>query len=546
VYVVPLVAGLGVLLFPDGRLPGPRWRPVAGLAVLMLAALTVGRAFSSTLDHWTARPNPLALPWGLAAAAGAIEDLGLLLMFPVAALAALSLVRRAAAEPAPVLRLANAAATFVALSYLVCLIWSLAGGSTIDVAAFEGLPVVGLAVVTTIGIVRYRLFDLRVAVNRTLVYGTLTLLVVALYLSSSAVVELVVAGGLVSDLLAGSLVAFAALPLRDWLQRSANTLLYGDRDDPYTAISRLTARLDAVAQTADVLPAVARTVSDSLRLPYVAVELRGEITATSGRRGEADLEALPLTFQGEPLGRLLCEPRTAGERFGPADLRLLRDLARHIAVAAHEVRLTRDLLRSREQLIRAREEERRRIRRDLHDGVGPRLAGIALGIDGARRALETDPAAAAQILLDLRQATQESVAEVRRVAYDLSPPALDQLGLLGALREQVQRLGGQLVTAPDLPELPAAVEVAAYRIALEALTNAARHAHAGDYHVRLTINGGLCVEVEDDGIGLPDGYHAGVGITSMRERAGELGGSLQVERRVPAGTRVLATLPLES
>jgi signal transduction histidine kinase len=547
VYVVPLVASFGVLLFPDGRLAGRRWRPVAWLAVLMLAGLTLGRAFAPQLDHWP-RPNPFAPPWGLATVADGLQGVGLLLIFPVSALAALSLVRRtrgAADDLAPVMRLAAATAVLIASSYLVCLIWSLAGGQTIDVAAVEGAPVVGLAVVTTIGIVRHQLFDLRVVLNRTLVYGALTLLVVALYLTISTLAGLLVDGRLVSDLLAGALVAFAALPLRDRLQRSVNRLLYGDRDDPYAAISRLTARLDAVAETGDVLPAVVRTVSESLRLPYVAVELGGEITATSGHRAGGELQELPLTHQSERLGTLVCETRTPDDRFGPTDRRLLRELARHVAVAAHEVLLTRDLRRSREQLIRAREEERRRIRRDLHDEIGPGLAGIALGIDGARRSIRSDPAEAERILLDLRRAAQDSVADIRRVAYDLRPPALDQLGLLGALREQVQRLGGQLGAPAELPELPAAVEVAAYCIVLEALTNAARHAHAGDCRVRLSLNGGLCVEVEDDGVGLPERHEAGVGLRSMRERASELGGSLRVERRQPNGTRVLATLPLE-
>jgi signal transduction histidine kinase len=126
----------------------------------------------------------------------------------------------------------------------------------------------------------------------------------------------------------------------------------------------------------------------------------------------------------------------------------------------------------------------------------------------------------------------------------LRPPALDQLGLVGALREQAQRLGGELEAPRDLPPLPAAVEVAAYRIALEALTNAARHAHATGCHVRISLNGGLRVEIEDDGIGLPERYVAGVGLASRRERAGKLGGTLDVRQREPSGTRVLAILPL--
>jgi signal transduction histidine kinase len=208
------------------------------------------------------------------------------------------------------------------------------------------------------------------------------------------------------------------------------------------------------------------------------------------------------------------------------------------------VLLTRDLVRSREQLVVAREEERRRVRRDLHDGLGPSLAGIALGIDAARRSLRDDPEQADRELVELRTAAQQSVVEIRRIAHDLRSPALDQLGLLGALRAQVERFGGRLEAPDALPILSAAVETAAYRIALEALANAHRHADAAECRVRLSIGDGLRVEIEDDGIGFGEGLEPGVGLSSIRARADELGGSLLVERLVPRGTRILAILPL--
>jgi signal transduction histidine kinase len=542
---VPLIAGFGVLLFPDGRLPSRRWRPVFALACLMLAALTFGLAFASDYFDWS-KPNPLAAPWGLDSVATVVYQPGLLLMFPVAALGSASLIgraRRAKGVDRRMLRLGAIPATIIAVSYVGCIAFAIAGGNTIFVFGFECIGVVALAVTTAIGVVRYGLFDLRVAINRTAVYGALTLIVVGLYLGISASGGLVTTGA-VSAVVAGALVALAALPLRDFLQRSINRLLYGDRDDPYLAISRLTTRLDAVAETADVLPAVVRTVGECLRLPYVAVELRGAVAAEHGRIGAGEPYELPLPFQGEPLGRLRCETRRRGEAFSVSDLRLLRELAQHVAVAAREVLLTTDLVRSREQLVHAREEERQRIRRDLHDGLGPSLAGIALGIDSARRSLRDDPEQADRELDDLRQAARHSVVEIRRIAHDLRPPALDQLGLVGALRAQVQRLGGSIETPDELPELSAALEVAAYRIALEALANANRHAQAADCRVRVSIGDGLRVEVEDDGIGVPESYEPGVGLSSIRERARELGGSLVVERLVPRGTRVLAILPL--
>jgi signal transduction histidine kinase len=544
---VPLIAGFGILLFPDGRLPTRRSWAVAAVAGLMLACLTFGLACKPEYFDWS-RSNPGAAPWGLDSIADVVYGPALALMFPVSTLTALTLLgrtRRAHGDQRSLLRLALFPAIGIAISYLGCAIVSSAGGNTIYVFAFECVAVIALAAGAAIGVVRYGLFDLRVVVNRAAVYAALTVIVIALYLGISAAVGLL-ASDRPSEIAAGALVALAALPLRDRLQHWANRLLFGDRDDPYAAISRLSSRLDAVAETTELLPTVVRTVGESLHLPYVAVELRGELTAVYGRPGGGTPHSLPLTFQGERIGAMLCETRAPGEQFAPADRRLLGELAHHVALAAREVLLTRDLVRSREQLVVAREEERRRVRRDLHDGLGPSLAGIALGIDAARRSLRNDPEQADRELAELRAAAQESVVEIRRIAHDLRAPALDQLGLIGALRAQVERFGSRMEAPDDFPILSAAVETAAYRIALEALANAHRHADATECRVRLSIAGGLRVEVEDDGVGFDEPLEAGLGLTSIRERADELGGSLVVEPRLPRGTRVLAILPLGS
>lgn len=211
-----------------------------------------------------------------------------------------------------------------------------------------------------------------------------------------------------------------------------------------------------------------------------------------------------------------------------------------------------ELQRARERLVATREEERRRLRRDLHDGLGPALAGAALKVEAAENLLKSDTAAASSLLEDARAEIQDAVADVRRLVYALRPPALDELGLVGALREQAERLGvGEHVridvNAPEhLDGLPAAVEVAAYRIALEAMTNAARHADARTCMVRISVNGALELEISDDGHGLPSDYRTGVGIASMHERADELGGTCDIERVDGQGTRVRARLPLGS
>ena len=218
-------------------------------------------------------------------------------------------------------------------------------------------------------------------------------------------------------------------------------------------------------------------------------------------------------------------------------------------MAAHAVRLTADLQRSRERLVTTREEERRRLRRDLHDGLGPRLAAQTLKIGSARFLYPRDPAAADALLSELEADMESAISDIRRLVYDLRPPALDELGLVAAIHEaatQYTTNGLRVnIDAPEsLPPLPAAVEVAAYRITQEALTNVVRHAEARNCKVRLSLGGGLELEIIDDGVGLPEDRRTGVGLTSMRERTAELGGTCVVEPFAAGGTRVLARLPL--
>jgi signal transduction histidine kinase len=250
------------------------------------------------------------------------------------------------------------------------------------------------------------------------------------------------------------------------------------------------------------------------------------------------------------VGELRLAPRSGSDRFSAADRRLLTDLARQAGAAAHAVRLSADLQRSRERLVAAREEERRRLRRDLHDGLGPVLAAQALKAGSARALYARDPAAADALLGELETDLQAALEDIRRLVYELRPPSLDQLGLAGALRQLAARYEPRLRVSFDLsrqlPALPAGLEVAIYRIADEALANVARHAQAGHCRVRLWADGWLRLEVADDGIGLPDEPRPGVGSTSMRERAEELGGTCSLEPNLPHGTRVVVQLPLST
>jgi signal transduction histidine kinase len=407
-----------------------------------------------------------------------------------------------------------------------------------------------------IAILRYRLWDIDIIINRTLVYGALSASVAGIYvLVVGALGALFQArGDLAISLIATALVALVFQPLRERLQRAINRLMYGERDDPYAVLARLGQRLEATLASDAVLPTIVETVAQALKLPYAAIAVPGNGAPTVvayGTPAQAPL-TLPLIYGAEMVGELLLAPRAPGENVSPAERRLLEDLARQAGIAVHAVRLTHDLQRSRERLVTTREEERRRLRRDLHDGLGPALAGFTLKVAAIRNLFPRDQAAADALLIELGAEIEAAVGDIRRLVYDLRPPALDELGLVGAIRARAVQYstnttGGLQVRveAPgDSPLLPAAVEVAAYRIAEEALANVVRHAQARRCVVRLSLDDALQVEICDDGVGLPAARHVGVGLLSLRERAAELGGSCVVEPVPTGGTRVCARLPL--
>lgn len=427
-----------------------------------------------------------------------------------------------------------------------------------DLTSDTAISLAFLFVPLTLGvaILRYRLWNIDIIINRALVYGTLTASLTALYLAIAGGLGTLIQahGNLLLSLLAAGLVAVLFAPLRGYFQTTVNRLMYGERDDPYRVLTRVGERVGAAIAPEAALKAIAETVAHALKSPYVAITLRQADTFTPAvSHGTLDGPTLrfPLEYQRETVGELLVAPRGPREEYSPADRHLLGDLARQIGPAAHAVRLTVELQRSRERLVTAGEEERRRLRRDLHDGLGPQLAGIMLKLETARNRLGHDPAADA-LLRDLAARTETAVTDIRRLVYGLRPPALDDLGLIQALREAAGQYGEHgitfIVDAPkSLPPLPAAVEVAAYRIAQEAITNVVRHAGARRCTVWVVTNAAadmLSLEVQDDGRGVGRTLGMGVGLSSMRERAEELGGTWTMKALPGSGTCVSAELPL--
>jgi signal transduction histidine kinase len=472
------------------------------------------------------------------------------------------------------------AVTGTSVTIMITRVFSIQPGTLADLVVTAGLKGLMLLIPLSfaIAILKFHLWDIDVIINRTLVYGALTVCVAGMYVLVVGSVGVLLQpegglsqGSLLVSLLASGVVAILFAPLRERLQRGVNRLVYGERDDPYGVLSHLGKRLEATLAQGAVLPTIVETVASALKLPYAAIAIKQEdnfkVAAAYGSPvGEPTV--LPLTYGSETIGQLILAPRAPGESFSAADRRLLEDLARNAEVAVHAVRLTADLQRSRERLVSAREEERRRLRRDLHDGLGPTLGSLALGLDVSLKLLKSELPEAEKLLYHLKAQTQDAVADIRRLVYGLRPPALDDLGLVPAIRQQASNHGtladdlpggaaGEtnrkdglifFVEAPkNLPPLPAAVEVACYRIAQEAMTNVARHARASSCGIHLSHDAAkseLRLEVIDDGIGLPEDRRAGVGLSSMVERAEELGGTLSVGPPSTGGTRVVARLPL--
>ena len=592
-----------MLLFPDGRLLSRRWRIVAWTAVLGAALTMLADAYyPGRLATHGYVENPLG---SIGSIGQGLATLGTLTA-PKLLAVALLLVSALGALFSPVVRLRRARtderqqlkwflyaaipATICLSAFLVEVVISNYSNSLMFemMAAFDVTPAVDaytlfyttsyvpafalllLAVSACIAILRHKLYDVDLLINRTLLYGALSASVLSIYvLAVVALGALFQApGNLVVSLVATGLVAVLFQPLRSRLQRGVNRLMYGERDDPSAVISRLGRRIEVTLAPEAVLPTVVETIAQALKLPYAAILLKereGFRTAAAYGSPGAKPEALPLVYHREEIGRLVISPRAPGEQFSTGERRLFEDLARQAEVAVHAVRLTDDLQRSRERLVTTREEERRRLRRDLHDGIGPTLTGLALQLNVARKLVRGSPADTEVVLARLERRTEETIAEMRRLIYGLRPPALDDLGLIPSIHQQAQSQGMAespartgtdehpenrpvfSIEAPqELPPLPAAVEVACYRIVQEALTNVARHAHAESCYVRLSVERGSVLEVEitDDGVGVPGNRVAGVGLSSMHERAEELGGTLAVETGPEGGTRVLARLPL--
>jgi signal transduction histidine kinase len=539
-WAIGLCIPVALMLFPDGRAVTPSWRPFIALVVVTapLFVLEMGAEPRPVVDGGPVayltlagydRLGPL---WFIAELRNVVAYLG--------ALAALLVRYRRGDEVVRRQLLWLLVATMVVI--VANVFWGLVSGTPI--AVLLTIPLIPIAV--TVAIVRHRLLDIRLVASRALSWLLLSIGVLLAYVVVVAVLDRFVAAQLGRTALTTVVLVLVAAPLLPRLQRLVDRAMYGDRANPVRLVSRLGEELSMAPMG---LSGVAASIRAALKLPYVAVEREGRPLAVDGSP-PSRVVSQELGYAGAVVATLSVGLRPGERRLSDADHRVLASLVAPLAVAVHAVLVSAELQRSRESIVEAREEERRHLRRELHDGLGPTLTGIAFAADAAANQIG-DPERVAVLLTSLRRDARAALADVRRVVEDLRPPALDELGLVGALRQRADQLSWRsdgvavrvrLDVPAEVPMLPAAVEVAAYRIATEALTNVARHSRADSAVLRLRCDGSLEVSVTDDGPVLGP-WLPGVGLRAMRDRAVELGGSFSAGP-TPEGGVVVAQLPV--
>ena len=529
---------LMLLLFPDGRLPSRRWAPAAWITIVTTAYMFVEDLVSPVPDYGVeASVSILALPAPLPAEVTAVV---LMVGWPMVAVAIASLIVRYVRGDERTRR----QVLWLIVAVIAMILFNAQRWITGDGPALFLLSFVFVPIAVAIAVVRYQLLDIRIVLRRALLYGIMIALVIAAYAGIVASLSLLVppsADRLVA-IVAALVVAFAFHPVRMLLQRAVSRAFYGTRGDAVATAAGL--RLGEADGLVDVL----EQARVALRLPRLEVIVDGRVTDAAGAAPpDAAAVDLPLVVRGDDVGALRVTLRAGERELDRRDERSLELVAGPLALILREQSLSEQLRGARAQTVEAREQERALLHRDLHDGLGPTLTSAAYRADAATNLLDVDSPRARELLGQARADVGSALAEVRRVVYGLRPIPLDELGLVGAVRERAAQGSGPVDVGIDvdpLPELSPAVELAAYRIVIEALANVQRHSRATRADVRLSaLDGHLVVVVDDDGVGGAS-RPPGVGIRSIIERAEELGGSAEAGRVGDAGWRVLARLPL--
>jgi signal transduction histidine kinase len=570
-FITPLVVFLP-LLFPDGRLPSRRWLWLAIPAAAFMSAVAVVAALDPgpLPGYRIPIPNPLGAP-AFEGASRFLDQGGFLIPVVLSLGSLVSLVLRYRRSPSDVRHQIK----WFLFGVVLLVVWFVVGGLTelaggglpllVD-SALGALVFISLPIGAGIGVLRYRLFDIDVVVNRAVMYAILAAVFTGVYVGLVVGIGALVGtrGSALLTAVATAVIAVAFHPLRERARHLANRLVYGKRATPYELLSEFSQRLGETYSTDDVLPRIARLAGEGTGAARAAVWLRlgGEFRAAASWPAAAEEppvaltgddvpdmpgghRAFPVRHQGEVLGVLSLVPRP-GESLTPAQERLLEDLASQAGLVLRNVRLIEELRASRKRLVAAQDQERRRLERNIHDGAQQQLVALSVNLRLARSLSEKDPPEAAAMLERLQGDVQQALEDLRDLARGIYPPLLADKGLPAALEAHARKSPLPVEVRPNgIGRYPPEAEAAVYFCVLEALQNAAKYSEASRVEVRLeAADGELRFEVADDGRGFdPANTPPGSGLRNMRDRVEALGGSLSISSAVGRGTTLTGVVP---
>ncbi|MGH9195496.1 MAG: histidine kinase, partial [Acidimicrobiia bacterium] len=441
-------------------------------------------------------------------------------------------------------------------------------------SALEGIFLVGafvigfnsIAFAIGIAVLRYRLYDIDVVINKTFVYFALAAFITLVYVGVVVGVGSLVGAGdepnLGLSLAATGLVAVAFQPVRERIQRLANRVVYGQRLSPYEAVTSFSHRMAESISYEQILPSIAQAAGSAVGGDRAKVKLlfpQGGSEETywpdQDKRTNSFDATVEVIHQGAKVGEISVAKKK-GEALSPQEHKLLSDLASQAGLAFSNLRLTEELKaklvelqESRRRIVSAQDEERRRMERDIHDGAQQQLVSMSVKLGLAKSLLAKDPTKAQQMLEELKAEASEAVETLRDLARGLYPTILEEQGLVAALKAHIDKMGlNATVEAPSLngSRLDRSVEAAIYFVVREALQNASKHAGQSPIRVELNQTGGvISFEVKDQGPGFdPEKAKIGSGLQNMRDRIEAIGGEFRIKSSPGQGTTIKGRVPV--